>query len=101
MDTGISDKINRYADLVKSIIPVNMIILYGSYARGTEKKDSDIDIAVVVDELDGDFLDVSSRLYSLTREVDTSIEPKLIIRKNNRSGFLESILKYGKVIYCR
>ena len=101
MDTGISDKINRYADLVKNIIPVNMIILYGSYARGTEKKDSDIDIAVVVDELDGDFLDVSSRLYSLTREVDTSIESKLIIRKNNRSGFLDSILKYGKVIYSR
>jgi len=81
------------------MMPVDMIILYGSYARGTERTGSDIDIAIVVDELDGDYLDISSRLFSLTRQVDAGIEPKLIIRKNNRSGFLESILKYGKIVY--
>lgn len=99
MDSKIDISINRYAELVKKSMPVNMIILYGSYAKGTENKDSDIDIAVVVDELEEDFLDASARLFSLCREVNTDIEPKLIIRKNNRSGFLESILKYGKVIY--
>ena len=99
MGTNINDKIRKDADLIRDTMPVDMIILYGSYARGTERNDSDIDIAVVVDELHGDFLDISSQLFSLTREVDTNIEPKLIIRKNNRSGFLESILKYGKVVY--
>ena len=99
MDSKINNSITRYAELVKKNIPVNMIILYGSYAKGTEHKDSDIDIAVVVNELDGDFLDMSARLYSLCREVDTDIEPKLIVKKDNRSGFLESILKYGKIIY--
>ncbi|HOP31339.1 MAG TPA: nucleotidyltransferase domain-containing protein [Spirochaetota bacterium] len=99
MDSQIDNAINRYAELVKKTLPVNMIILYGSYAKGTEHKDSDIDIAIVVDELDDDFLDVSARLYSLCREVNTDIEPKLIIKNNNRSGFLESILKYGKIIY--
>lgn len=99
MDTIVNDKVNRYASLVKEMMPVDMIILYGSYARGTERTGSDIDIAIVVDELDGDYLDISSRLFSLTRQVDAGIEPKLIIRKNNRSGFLESILKYGKIVY--
>ena len=99
MDSQINNAINRYAELVKKTLPVDMIILYGSYARGTEHKDSDIDIAVVVEDIDEDLLDVSARLYSLCREVNTDIEPKLIVRKNNRSGFLESILKYGKVIY--
>lgn len=99
MDSEINSSINRYAELVRQNLHVNMIILYGSYAQGTEHKDSDIDIAVVVDELDGDFLDVSARLFSLCREVNTDIEPKLIVKKNNRSGFLENILKYGKILY--
>lgn len=84
--------------MVKKIIPDSSIILFGSYAKGEETKDSDIDIAVVVDELKDDYLEVSAALFSLCRKVDTSIEPKLIIRKNNSSGFLESILKYGKLI---
>ena len=48
MNSQINNAINRYAELVKKTLPVDMIILYGSYARGTEHKDSDIDIAVVV-----------------------------------------------------
>lgn len=99
MDSKTDIIVNRYADLVKQLLPVNMIVLYGSYAKGTERIDSDIDIAVVLDEFDGDYLDASAKLYSLCRQVDFNIEPKLIIRKNNRSGFLESILKYGKIIY--
>ena len=99
MDSKTDTSIKRYAELVRNSIPVDMIILYGSYAKGTENINSDIDIAVVVNELDGDFLDISANLYSLCREVNTDIEPKLIVKKDNRSGFLESILKYGKVIY--
>jgi len=33
-----------------------MVILYGSYARGHAKKSSDIDVAVVVDKFQGDYL---------------------------------------------
>lgn len=99
MDPAINEKIKRYANLVAEQFPVSMIVLYGSYAKGEEQKDSDIDIAVIMEEIHGDFLDINARLFSLCRQVDTSIEPKLIVKKNNRSGFLESILKYGKTIY--
>ncbi len=99
MDSGINEKIERYAKLVSQSLPESMIILYGSYAKGTERKDSDIDIAVVLEELDGDFLETNARLFSLCRQVDSNIEPKLIVKRNNRSGFLESIMKYGKVLY--
>ena len=99
MDAGIVKKINQYAELVKGFLPVDMILLYGSYAKGTQHKDSDIDIAVVVENLEQDFLDVNAHLFSLTRQIDISIGPKLIIRKENRSGFLESILKDAKIIY--
>ena len=99
MDSGINEKINQYAELVKKYIPVDMIILYGSHAKGTQHKNSDIDIAVIIDELEQDYLDVNAHLFALSRQIDTNIEPKLIIRKENRSGFLESILKDAKIIY--
>jgi uncharacterized protein len=99
MDKATNKKINKYIGLVRKLMPVSMIILYGSYAKGLERKDSDIDIAIVIDELRGDFLEMNAQLFALCREVDTNIEPKLIIRKDNRSGFLESILEYGKIIY--
>ncbi len=99
MDPVINEKIERYARLVVDVIPVSMIVLYGSYAKGMERKDSDIDVAVVVDDLNGDFLETSARLFSLCRLVDSNIEPKLVVKRNNRSGFLESIMKYGRVIY--
>lgn len=98
MDEIVYRKVRKYADLVRRDMPVSAIVLYGSHARGEGRKDSDIDVAVVVDELRGDFLDLNARLFSLSREVDVAIEPKLIVKKNNMSGFLESILKYGKVI---
>jgi uncharacterized protein len=101
VDSRIAEKINKYAGLVRETLPVSMIILYGSYARGEERKDSDIDVAVVLDELEEDYLKTATKLVSLCRKVDFSIEPKLIVRKGNRSGFLESILKYGKIIYQR
>ena len=40
--------VEEYAKLVVSNMVVNKIILYGSYARGDFRKDSDIDVAVVV-----------------------------------------------------
>lgn len=99
MDTQTDSSVKLYAELVKNILPVEMIILYGSYARGNQNSNSDIDIAVVLNELEGNFLDISAQLFSLTRKVNTDIEPKLIIKKDNKSGFLENILKYGKIIY--
>jgi uncharacterized protein len=99
MDTRINEIAEKYAELVKNTLPASMVILYGSYARGEERENSDIDIAVVFDELQNDYLETAAKLVSLCRKVDVVIEPKLIIKKDNQSGFLESILKYGKIIY--
>ncbi len=76
-----------------------MIVLYGSYARSMESEYSDIDIAIVVDKIEGDILELNLKLYKLRRDIDERIEPVLISRSGDKSGFLESILKYGTVIY--
>jgi hypothetical protein len=53
----------------------------------------------VVDKIEGDYLEQSARVFHLVRGIDTRIEPVLLIGDEDRSGFLNSILKYGKIIY--
>ena len=46
MTSGIIKKINQY---FKERNEVMAVYLFGSYARGKERRDSDIDLAVLVD----------------------------------------------------
>jgi predicted nucleotidyltransferase len=69
--------------------------LFGSYARDNFREDSDIDVAVIVSNISGDFFSVNPLLWKLRRQVDDRIEPVLIDRNNDRSGFLEEIKRNG------
>ncbi|MCD5397454.1 nucleotidyltransferase domain-containing protein [candidate division NPL-UPA2 bacterium] len=93
------EKVRKYSDLIRTHFPVRLVILYGSYVKATVREDSDIDVAVVVNKIDGDFLMSEVKLYKLRREVDERIEPILLEADNDRSGFLEQILKNGEVVY--
>lgn len=99
MDIEVTEKVKEYAEAVKNLMPVKMIVLYGSYAKNTERPSSDIDIAVVVDKIKGNYLEQSRQLFHLVWDIDTRIEPVLLSTREDKSGFLESILKYGKIIY--
>jgi len=91
--------VKQYADLLRQNFNVTKIILYGSYSRDAARKDSDIDVAVVLDSVDEDFLMCEARLFRLRREIDARIEPVLLEESNDKSGFLEEILKTGEIIY--
>ena len=99
MDKEIIEIVNKYTQKVKNYMPVRMIVLYGSYAEGFGRESSDIDIAVVVDQFKGDYLKASAELFNLVRGVNKRIEPISISAKNDKSGFLKSILKRGKIVY--
>ena len=85
----------EYADAVRSIMQTSGVFLYGSYAKGTATEDSDIDIAVVVDQIPGDYLNIVSKLWSLTRDVSQEIEPVLLTTADNQSGFLQTVKRTG------
>ena len=95
--------VEEYAKLVVSNMVVNKIILYGSYARGDFRKDSDIDVAVVVprSSISDDILKDMAKLFKLRRSISTDIEPVLLIDEEDPSGFLDSISEYGEVVYSK
>ena len=94
-DRSIIDIARTYAEKVRCIMHPKAVILYGSHAKGTATKDSDIDIAVIVDSIETDYLSAITQLWSLTRSVNDEIEPVLIMDGNDDSGFLKTIQTTG------
>ena len=74
----IADIVDKYIAIVKENYDVVAIILFGSYAKGTEHEDSDIDIAVVTDDIKTDKFDEEVKLTLLRRKIDSRIEPHII-----------------------
>ncbi len=68
--------IRLYIDRLKeNNIPVERVLLFGSYMKGTPREDSDIDIAVISSAFKGDrYLD-RRRIVPLRRGIDSRIEP--------------------------
>ena len=85
----------EYADAVRQIMDTDAIFLYGSHTRGTATKDSDIDIAVVVDRIPDDYLGTVTALWTLTRTVSLEIEPVLLSASDDRRGFLNTVRRSG------
>jgi predicted nucleotidyltransferase len=88
----------RYTERIKGFFNLKKVILFGSYARNTNKEFSDIDVAVVVDKIDS-LLNSEFLLHKLVRDVDLRIEPILFEEDYDPSGFLEEINRTGIIIY--
>lgn len=99
MDRKIINTVKKYATLVNKEFSVKKIILYGSYANGTQNEHSDIDVAVIVNKFDGDILKANSRLFALVRDVDIRIAPIMLEMAHDKRGFIDSISDKGKVIF--
>lgn len=89
------NKVREYSILLKKYIPLEKVYLFGSYAKNTNHSDSDIDVAIVVNKLEGDFFTIQPLLWKLRRQVDDRIEPILIEKDNDYSGFLIEIQRNG------
>ncbi len=94
-------KVKQYKLLPDDHFDLESVYVHDSCAKDTSTDYSDIDIAVLVDNLEGDFLDHEAGLYKLRRNIDLSIEPVLFTNRIDKSGFLDSILSYGEIVYQR
>jgi predicted nucleotidyltransferase len=65
----------KFGEFVRKDMIVSKIILYGSYSKGTQSENSDIDIAVVSPDFSGDRIEDRFRLMKYRRNIDLRIEP--------------------------
>lgn len=89
----------KYIESIRSKYTISQAFLFGSYAKGTFHDDSDIDIAVVVENVD-DIIDAQIDMMKLRRKIDLRIEPHPIMKNdfdiNDPLSF--EVLKYGIAI---
>jgi uncharacterized protein len=97
--TGAIESVKRYADLVRRDFNVRKVILLGSHAKGTAHEDSDIDVAVIFDHIEEDYLDVITRLSRIRRDIEHRIEPVALEESSDKSGFPKEITQSGLTIY--
>ncbi len=91
--------VRSFAEKARQSMDVRQVILFGSYAKGHARDESDIDVAVVTGAPASDWLEASAHLFKLRRDINLSIEPVLLDSTSDRSGFLAEIRKNGEVIF--
>lgn len=97
IDNRIMDSIKKYIEKISEHYKIETIILFGSYAKGTENEDSDIDIAVISSDLKN-IIDDGAKLIGLTWKIDTRIEPHPILKEdyeNVSNPFVKEIVDTG------
>jgi len=101
---SIFNLIKQYVDrLEANNIPVEKVLLFGSYMKGTPKEDSDIDIAVISSVFKGDrYLD-RRRIVPLRRGIDSRIDPIPFTPRDYADGglLIDEIKRTGQEIFIR
>ena len=71
--------------------------MYGSYAKGTNRDDSDLDVAVFFDLPEDRMLECYHRLVPLCRipEMDIQVQAFPAAELSSPCGIFEEILRYG------
>jgi predicted nucleotidyltransferase len=91
--------LNKYVKEVLKHFSPQQIVLFGSYANNTAGESSDIDVAVIFNGFEGDFLEDSALLWQLTEEISFLIEPILLDKTQDPDGFVNHVLATGETIY--
>jgi predicted nucleotidyltransferase len=92
----IIETVKNYLMLIPSDFGVRKVYLFGSFARGNEREESDIDVAIILNNM-SDFFYTQRQLMKLRRTVDLRIEPHPINEKdfNATNPFAFEIQKTG------
>lgn len=97
MDKGEALKIaNKYIDTISNKYVIIQAFMFGSFAKGTNHEDSDIDIAIVIKNV-SDIIDAQIDMMKLRRKVDLRIEPHPFVFSdfNKDNPVVNEILKSG------
>jgi uncharacterized protein len=93
------ETVRKYVMLIPKELGVKKAYLFGSFAKGSEKEESDIDVALVLENMP-DFFATQRQLMRLRRNIDLRIEPHPIKEQdfNALNPFAFEIEKTGMEI---
>ena len=105
MDTKVP-YIDEIVPLIVSLASPEQIVLFGSYARGDNKENSDIDLLIIKKDLKND-REINNKLYEAFFENNINIPIDLIsidynkyMELNSQIGYIyKTIKEQGRVIY--
>ena len=90
------DTVKQYIMIIPKDLGVKKVYLFGSFAKGIDREESDIDIALVLENMP-DFFSAQKQLMRLRRKIDLRIEPHPIKEQdfNSLNPFAYEIEKTG------
>lgn len=96
----IIESLKKYINLLKAEgISVEKAFLYGSYSLDKETDDSDIDLMIVTNNVDADNDFIVGKIWKLTRNINTKIEPFLVgldrFKYSDTSPLIDLVKKSG------
>ena len=96
VNDDIIDIVKKYIAEISKKFEIKSVYLFGSYAKGTNNQDSDIDVAIVLDS-NIDTIDLMIDLMILTQNIDLRIEPHPIKEDDFEEGnpFIDEIKNSG------
>lgn len=91
----------EYSNVLKEHIKLETVILFGSFAKNQQHRDSDIDIAVVSPDFTGDRFEDQLSLMRYRRQVDLRIEPVPFLPQDFdlNNPFVKEIVDTGQIIF--
>jgi len=105
MKNDIQEELNTLVQAIASNTKIESIFLFGSWAYGIPKPDSDLDIYLIIPDNEIDICELNAEirfaLYKkLTLPLDLVIAKKSVFERRRKSLTLESIIaKQGICIY--
>lgn len=99
---NILSSVRRFAKRLRLMgIPIRHVILFGSWSKGKQNKDSDIDVALVSPKFGKDEVDELQFLLKQTRDIDDRLEPiplSLSDYQSDATPMVVEIKKHGLIL---
>jgi len=97
IDAKILKQIKEYIAILSKHYKINAVYLFGSHAKGKTHKWSDVDLAIVSDDIKDRISDMA-RMFVLAKNIEVNIEPhpyNTKLFKANEYVLVDEILRTG------
>ena len=98
MPKRIEDIVYRFVQMMKLIFGSNLdkVIVYGSYARGNYRKNSDVDVMILVDLPENEIKKMENTVYDVAFdiEMDTGVDISPVIKSRQQFEYWVDTLPY-------